>query len=220
MPKTVIMVFTKAPIPGAVKTRLIPALGETPATHLHRALVEHTLNMLGSMASVEIQLHCAPNDTHPFLRHCAGQFPITLHCQKGDNLGHRLFHAFARATDGSAPVIAIGTDCPDLNSQHLRAAIDALSDGSDAVLGPAADGGYYLIGLRQAAWELFDDIQWGTEHVAIQTRQRLQRLGWRWVELTALRDMDTAADLAHFRHFLRTSLGFTPPDRTSSSDAA
>ena len=94
--------------------------------------------------------------------------------------------------------ILIGTDCPGLEPRHLRETASALAEGYDAVLGPALDGGYYLVGLRRDLPALFRDIDWGSSRVMQQTRDRLAAAGMRWHELEARRDLDRPGDLALF----------------------
>ncbi|MNC87835.1 2-phospho-L-lactate guanylyltransferase [compost metagenome] len=95
--------------------------------------------------------------------------------------------------------VLIGTDCPALRPADLRAAARALQAGFDAVLSPAEDGGYPLIGLRRASRAVFDDVAWGSPNVLGQTRARLRRLGWRWKELRTVWDVDRPADVARLR---------------------
>ena len=103
--------------------------------------------------------------------------------------------AATKALDQADAVILIGADCPLLEARHLTRAFGWLQQGEDAVLGPAEDGGYVLLGLRRVNRALFRDITWGGDQVLAQTRQRLARLGWRWRELEPLWDLDRPADL-------------------------
>jgi glycosyltransferase A (GT-A) superfamily protein (DUF2064 family) len=95
--------------------------------------------------------------------------------------------------------VLIGSDCPALRPSDLRAALRALRAGADAVLSPAEDGGYPLIGLRRVSRRLFDGVSWGSARVLEQTRRRLARLGWRWTELRTLWDVDRPEDVARLR---------------------
>lgn len=202
-----ILVFAKAPIPGLVKSRLIPALGAEGAADLHRALTRQTLET-AAQAGAAVELWCYPDTTHPFFQDCAQRFALTLHVQQGDGLGRRMLHAARHSLDHGAYPILIGTDCPSLTASDLREALAALAQGADAVLGPAADGGYYLLGLKQAARTLFTDMPWGTAQVLAETRQRLQHLAWHWHELPTKRDIDEPDDL----RFLPPSLAQTITD--------
>lgn len=188
-----LLVFAKAPLPGLAKTRLIPLLGSAGAAGLQRNLVRHTLAMAAG-AGLPTQLWCHPDPGQPFFRACAEEFAITLHGQRGADLGARMQHAFAMT---GSPSILIGTDCPALSADDLHDAVTALAGGHDAVLGPAADGGYYLVGLCRPQPELFRDMPWGGPEVLAESRERLRSAGLRWHELSLRHDIDTPADLIH-----------------------
>lgn len=196
-PDAVIMMFAKAPVAGEVKTRLIPALGAATATELHAHLVRHTLATASHAGLCPVQLWCAPGTAHPFFKQCEQDFGVTLHAQHGSDLGSRMMHAFDTALQRSTPVIIIGSDCPWLTALDLKTALAALSNGCDAVLGPAQDGGYVLLGLHYTSPALFESIPWGTSHVLALTRERLQQLQWRTHELAAHWDVDRPEDLEH-----------------------
>lgn len=189
-----VLIFAKAPQPGAVKTRLIPALGAVGAAALHAQLAEHTLAMACAAGAGTVELHCAPDTSDPFFRLCSSKYDVALVAQPSGDLGGRMFAAFAEALATSPRIILIGTDCPGLTAQHLLQAQQALRDGNDAVFVPAQDGGYALIGLGQCSVRLFENIAWGGARVMAQTRERLHALRWRWRELDTLWDVDRPAD--------------------------
>jgi len=191
-----ILVFARTPIPGECKTRLIPVLGKDGATKLHTAMIQHTLVMTSRSGLGQVQLWCTPSPQHPFFIACANQHSLSLHQQTGHDLGARMAHAVEHALQQYQWVILIGTDCPSLDENYLRRARDQLSSGCDAVIGPAHDGGYTLIALRQSVPAIFQDIEWGTESVLQQTRQRLSKFNFHWVELDKRHDIDTPDDLA------------------------
>ncbi|MBI3344660.1 MAG: TIGR04282 family arsenosugar biosynthesis glycosyltransferase [Gammaproteobacteria bacterium] len=211
-PDARIMVFAKAPVAGAVKTRLIPALGAEGAAALHAMLVRHCIATAVAARLSPVELWCSPDTNHPFFTQCSKDYGVTLREQQGNDLGARMAHAFDTVLQRSPCAVIIGTDCPALTSQDLRTAIDTLvapgilpsatlvhpctsRDGFDAVIGPAEDGGYVLLGLRKAAPLLFEDIAWGSGGVLALTRERLKRLQWRWRELAPRRDVDRPEDL-------------------------
>jgi rSAM/selenodomain-associated transferase 1 len=196
---TRILVFAKAPVPGEVKTRLIPALGAAGAAALHERLVGQTLATAAAAATGPVELCCAPDVSHPVLAAFARAHGATLAAQGPGDLGDRMHAAFERALAGAPAAIVIGCDCPALTPHHLREAAAALAGGDDAVLAPAADGGYVLIGLARVARTLFDRICWGGPHVLEDTRRRLAALGWRWRELATLWDVDRPEDLMRLR---------------------
>ncbi len=201
-----IMVFAKAPVAGAVKTRLIPALGAQGAAALHATLTRHCIATAVGSGLCPVDLWCSPDTSHPFFAQCSKDFGVTLHQQQGDDLGARMAHAFDSVLQQGPYAVIIGTDCPTLTTQDLRMALDTLQDGFDAVIGPAEDGGYVLLGLRKAAPLLFEDITWGSGEVLAVTRERLKRLQWRWRELAPRRDVDRPEDLAQLQiqHLLTT----------------
>ncbi len=189
-----ILVFAKAPVAGQVKTRLIPALDAEAAARLHGELMMHTLHTVCAANAGNVELWCAPDKQHPWFAACQARFPVTLHAQQGDDLGERMLHAATMALRRATAVILVGTDCPTLCAEDLHAAQSALLT-ADAALGPAADGGYWLLGLRHHDAALFSDIEWGSEQVLAVTRQRLHALGWTWRELATRWDVDRPADL-------------------------
>lgn len=188
------IVFAKAPRAGEVKTRLIPALGSEGAAALHRHLVQRTLVTATDAGLGPVELHCAPDDGDPFLRDCGRRHGVALASQHGSDLGARLCHAFDRGLVRHSRVLIIGTDCPVLTAQNLRDAQAMLAEGDDAVLIPAEDGGYVLIGLARCDARLFDGIAWGSNGVLTATRERLKALRWRWRELEPLWDIDRPED--------------------------
>lgn len=190
----------KYPRPGAVKTRLIPALGAQRACDLHRALVARTLAEVRTFSrhstetvAVEVRLAGAPDDAAA--RAWLGEGPAIRDQGDGD-LGARMSRAVEAAFyEGATAVVVIGGDCPQLGAEQLAAAFAALGE-SDAVLGPATDGGYYLIGMRRRLPELFQGIAWGGAEVLAKTLAVAQGLGVEPARLATLRDLDVPEDLA------------------------
>ncbi len=191
-----ILVFAKAPTPGRVKTRLVPALGEAAAAALYRQLAERTLSTAVAAGLGQVELWCAPGTNDAFFASCAQQHGVGLRAQGEGDLGMRMARALEFALEERAPALLIGSDCPVLTPEYLRDAAAMLANGEDAVFGPAEDGGYVLIGLaRRPAAALFQDIVWGSATVMQETRARLVRLNWRWRELATLWDVDRPEDL-------------------------
>ncbi len=194
--RTTVVVFAKAPIPGEAKTRLIPALGAEGAAKLHAALVHRAIEVAVKAALGPVELWAAPSTGHPFFRDCARRHGVTLHEQRGNDLGARMDNAFAETLARSACAIIIGTDCPDLEARDLRDAADALAE-VPAVFQPALDGGYVLVGLREQRPSIFEGIAWGGDAVMAGTREKLSAAGVAWRELEPRRDIDRPEDLAH-----------------------
>ena len=188
--------MAKAPLAGYAKTRLIAALGATGAARLQRQLTLRTLATARAAGLGRVTLWCAPDVRQRFFRALRRRCGIELHGQPEADLGRRMADVFAAA--GNKPVLLIGTDCPVLTPQHLRQAALALQS-ADAVFITTEDGGYYLVGLRRPAPELFAGIAWSTPEVMAQTRERLAALGLRWQEVAQLWDIDSTADLARWQ---------------------
>ena len=204
-----LVVFAKAPQPGRAKTRLAPLLGEERAARVHARMIESTLRMAAGAGFRHVELHCAPHSRHSVFPLLARRRALALRTQVRGDLGARMHGAFERALRTADAVVLIGTDCPALRPSDLRAAARALRGGADAVFAPAEDGGYVLIGLRRVSGRLFSGIDWGSDSVMEQTRQRLRELGWRWRELRILWDVDRPEDYERYerlrsrRHFTR-----------------
>jgi len=194
-----LIVFARAPEPGRVKTRLVPLLGKRGAARLHARLVERTLQTAVASAIGDVALSCTPAISDAYFTALRERYGLRLQSQGRGDLGTRMHRAFARALRRHSYAVLIGSDCPALRPADLRAAARALKAGADAVLSPAEDGGYALIGLRRASRRLFDGISWGGPTVLAQTRARLRRLGWRCRELRTVWDVDRPADVARLR---------------------
>ena len=189
-----IAILAKVPIPGRTKTRLIPAIGAHAAAGLQERLTERAVETSVAADIGPVTLWCTPDLTYVSFQDLAARFPIVLKRQPDGDLGARMLGAIA-ANNG--PTLVIGTDCPAMSPEHLRAAANALAE-TDVVLIPAEDGGYVLIGAPVAHPQLFVDIAWGTATVLDETRARIAVLGLKATELPALWDLDTDADLARF----------------------
>lgn len=190
-----IIVLARAPLPGRAKTRLIPALGAHGAARMQSLLLKRTLARVGGVAGAPVTLQVSPTVGHPLFARLRRQYDLRLRAQAGGDLGRRMQQALAAALRESPAAVLVGSDCPGLAATDIRTALDALHGGMDAVLGPALDGGYWLIALRQPAAALFHGVDWGSDRVAAQTRQRMRRLGWRWLELPARGDLDLPGDV-------------------------
>lgn len=190
-PAVDIAVFARAPVAGQAKTRLIPLLGADGAAALQRRLTERTLATARAVPNARLTLWVAGDTAHPFVDEAARRFGAAIAAQHGADLGARMNHAFEAA---GAPLLLIGTDCPQLSSDDLTSAAAALRT-HDVVLQPATDGGYVLIGLARPQPPLFESIDWGGPQVLRQTRSRIDALGLRCALLPERDDLDTPADL-------------------------
>jgi rSAM/selenodomain-associated transferase 1 len=215
MNKTAVMLFARTPVPGKVKTRLIPALGAQGAYRLHRAMLNSSIARLLQVEADELQLWLADSGVEGdqgFVVPAA----LSLHRQYGDDLGLRMAHGFRHNFDlGCSGVIVVGSDCPQLRLEHYQQVLSEL-ERHDAVIIPALDGGYVLLGLRRYHHSLFIDIPWGEDCVYRRTVDKLEVLGWRWCSLDALADIDRPEDLVYLEGLeldcaqLDTGSGFDP----------
>jgi hypothetical protein len=188
-PQTVL--FVRAPRRGTVKTRLARSLGEDNALEAYRALLTVTCDALRGLGNVELRV--TPDDGIPELEPWR-QAGWTLAPQGTGSLGERLAAAVEiHCRNGATSVVIIGSDCPDITAQDIGNAHNALAT-DDVVLGPATDGGYWLIGLRSPTVGVFDNIAWSTESVLQQTRARAASLGLSVATLRQLDDIDTHED--------------------------
>jgi len=188
-----IAILAKAPIPGAVKTRLIPTIGAHAAAVLQERLTERAIATALAADVGPVTLWCSPDATHSTFLKLVMQQRIILKRQPEGDLGARMLAATAA---GSGPVLVIGTDCPALTEVHLRGAVNALREGNEIVIIPAEDGGYVLIGTRTPQPAIFADIAWGTNTVLADTRTRVIEQRLSLIEQPPLWDVDTEAEYA------------------------
>lgn len=192
-----LFIFTRYPEPGKAKTRLIPALGAVAAAELHRQMTERTLTqvqLLQQSYPLTVEVWFAGGDLNQ-MQSWLGE-ALQYQPQPDGDLGHRMAQAFQSAFDQNIKAaVIIGTDCPELSAELLTKAFQALQQ-TDLVLGPANDGGYYLIGLRRFVPQLFQSIAWSTERVFQQTIDIANRLNVSHTCLPVLTDIDRPEDLS------------------------
>lgn len=197
-----LQVFARAPVAGACKTRLMPALGPEGAAALQRNLTRHTLRTASSwrdaLPGAEVELWCAPDANHPFFAACAAEFGLMLRVQADGDLGARMWLALMDALCGGRTPLLIGTDCPRLSTRDIIELHHALASHDCGFIG-AEDGGYVAVGLARAVPQLFAGVAWGTDRVMAQTRERALAAGASLVEVNCLPDVDVAEDLARLR---------------------
>jgi len=188
MNREVVLVFQKNAVLGKVKTRLASGMGELRALEIYRHLIQLTYSALEDVP-VPVWTYFSdyiPESTHPSVEKSL--------VQEGQDLGERMANAFARSFEsGMEKVVLIGTDCPTLQSNHLNEAFEALNY-SDLVVGPATDGGYYLIGMNRRADYLFEGITWSTSQVLSETLNVASQHGLTTTLLCELDDIDTQED--------------------------
>ena len=184
--KTPVIVFSRAPVPGRVKTRLAARIGDWRAARLHIRLTRRALRTARDA-------RCGPVELHVTADHRAFRFWHKRVLQRGNDLGERMYRALRR----HRRAILIGSDCPALEASDLRRAARSLCAGYRVVLLPTEDGGYALIAARNAPRAIFDGVSWGGSQVLDETTKRLG--GIRWQRLRTLWDVDRPEDLERLR---------------------
>lgn len=202
-----IAVMARAPVAGAAKTRLAPALGAAGAAALAERLLDHAVAQAAAAAAAEqghLTLWTTPDASHPAFVRARQRHGLTLAVQCAGDLGTRMTQVF---TGVSTPLLLMGSDAPALSAAMLQQAGAALRS-SGVVFVPAHDGGYALVGLRHATpallHTLFANMRWSHAQVMAITRQRLADAGVPYVELPAVADIDEPADLMHLPADLRS----------------
>ncbi len=190
---THVLIFARAPIPGRVKTRLAAELGNEMATDVYRTLGSIVVRQVTPVAAVTVWYD--PPEAADAVRSWLGQ-DVAYRPQPTGDLGARLAYAFAGhfAEHAEEPALAIGTDAPGVDADLIMKASGALRD-AEVVIGPAHDGGYYLIGLKHHRPELFERIPWGTAGVLAATQRACAEAGITPNILPVLRDVDRVDDL-------------------------
>ncbi len=202
-----LILFTRYPEPGTTKTRLIAALGADGAAELHRQMAERAVGVareLRAMTGVAVEIRYDGGDDCRMRQWLGNDMVYAV--QTGLDLGERMDHAFKDGFDrGYDRIVVMGSDCPELTAGILKEAFQSL-DRHPVVLGPAADGGYYLIGLKQRFPRVFQEIPWGTASVLESTRKTLLSLEVPFALLERLGDVDTPEDLHIWENFQKTRI--------------
>ena len=192
-----IVVFAKAPQPGSVKTRLIPALGAQGAAELALRMLQHTLAQALAAEVGTVELCMSPAPDAPAWAGVAIPPEVVQTSQGDGDLGQRMARAVNRTTTRlGQPVLLMGTDCPALSAAHITLAARQLQQ-HDAAIIPVADGGYVLIGLHTPCPNVFTNMAWSTATVAGDTLRRFGLLGYSVWTSPLLHDIDEPADLVH-----------------------
>lgn len=200
-PETVVLIFARAPLLGRVKTRLQVDFSAAECLSIYHKLLRHALATATALAAADTELCCLPNPNHPDLRALGIEFRCALRRQQGADLGERMLHAATAALRRYKKVILTGCDCPQLKTADLAAAARYLDD-HDVVIGPASDGGYYLLALKTAPAPLFRGLTWGTDTVLRETRARIETMRLSRHELPQKDDLDHPEDYHRDKHLL------------------
>lgn len=202
----VVIVFTRAPVIGQVKTRLARVVGDVAALQCHRALLERSLQAVdASGLDAEIRVDGDPAALPPQR--------LRVRSQRGGDLGERMLDAIADVCARGRHAILIGTDCPGLDAEYLLAADAALRNGAGLVIGPVEDGGYVLIGMARPQPRLFADMPWSTPTVREQTLRRAAQLRLDVVVLKELWDVDDERDYRRWQQL--SAIADRRPSRSS-----
>ncbi|MEM9926060.1 MAG: TIGR04282 family arsenosugar biosynthesis glycosyltransferase [Cyanobacteria bacterium P01_D01_bin.50] len=197
MAKQHLIIFTRYPQPGKTKTRLIPALGVEGAANLQRQMTEYTLSKVKKLqesVAISFEVRFTGGDLQ-LMQNWLGT-ELNYQLQGEGDLGKRMENSFLSAfSRGAQEVVIIGIDCPGANVKVLAEAFEKIQH-CDLLLGPALDGGYYLIGLKRVIGKLFTNIDWGTAKVLQQTVDIAQQLKLSIDYLQTLADIDRAEDLS------------------------
>lgn len=204
--KHLLVVVAKAPLPGKVKTRLLTKLTPAEATDLYGCFIRDRIREISLLQNVDLAIAFTPAASRDyFARFLSNGFQ--LFAQQGRDLGERLHHIFLqKLRQGYQAVTIIDSDTPDLPRSMVVQAFQWLTEASaDAVFGPCRDGGYYLVGLRQAQSALFSDIPWSTSQVLSESLRKAGDLGLNTRLLPQWNDLDTFEDLLDYYRRHRTS---------------
>ena len=199
MSEKLLMVFVKYPAPGSVKQRLAQHLGNERAAEIYKKIAATIVQKVTPARSGDyiVTICFSPQEDEKLVKKWLNKNEY-FSPQEGSDLGERMSNAFLQAfAAGYTKALLIGSDCPDISRTIVNRGF-VLLDTQDIVLGPALDGGYYLIGLRRHEPELFTNIEWGTERVLQQTLDTITAAGVTVALLPQLRDIDRIEDLSHY----------------------
>lgn len=193
--RSILQLFMKAPVPGLVKTRLCPPLSLPQAATVHRQMCEQLCEQLKLIPGVVTEVWAGGEMAHPFFTDLLSRFAVSLHEQASGDLGARMQGAFHAGLSRAERVVIVGGDCLSVDERCVTEALQVLREPDDAVLVPADDGGYVLVGVREVRDGLFDGVAWGSDLALAQTVKNFRTLGYRVTQLAPRWDIDTYADL-------------------------
>ncbi len=204
--KNILIIFLKYPEAGKVKTRLAKDLGDQRAAEIYSEMSLEIINNVLDASSYRTIIFYDPPEKENEIRNWIGKEEVQYLPQVGNTLGDKISNAFKEVfSSKSQRAVIIGTDCTDVTSETITQAINSLTD-VDVVLGPAVDGGYYLLGLNNHTPEIFEEIKWSTESVLNQTIEKIKENKLSYELLNTLQDIDTIDDLnTRFESFYKTA---------------
>ncbi|MEE9423064.1 MAG: TIGR04282 family arsenosugar biosynthesis glycosyltransferase [Gammaproteobacteria bacterium] len=189
-----LLVLAKTPVLQHVKTRLAADIGDEAALDVYKQLLETTLKTVVSSKLLPVELWLDTDQQNDWLEDLVDRYAVSVQQQSGSDLGERMADAICKTLKAAEFCILIGVDCPLLDVNYINSACIALQDGAEIVIGPAEDGGYVLVGMKNYKPELFTSIAWSTASVMQQTRQIMEQKKWQFEELAVLWDIDHLAN--------------------------
>lgn len=198
-----LVVMLKAPVAGKVKTRLAQSLGKKDAAMLYRCFIHDTFSRISTLDGVDIIAAYAPRNLEHAIRKLLPQRTVLI-LQKGKDLGERLANIFSQLfSAGYKKIPIIGTDSPDLPIEYIKKSFALLKGKTELVLGPAEDGGYYLIAMSRERKEIFENIPWSTDAVFEKTMEKAKKAGLKSAILPRWYDVDDMNSLMVLRDNLK-----------------
>ncbi len=196
--RNAVLIFSKNPVEGDVKTRLIPDWGTEGAMKIYKDVLKKTIETVKLSDEVDVYIYCTPDLDDPFIQFCANQYELKPSLQRGRDLGERMANAIADLMGVYNNVIIVGSDCPELNIKDINLTIEKLNSGHDLVIGPSEDGGYYLIAMNKNLPVVFENIDWGSEEVLSKTRKHIVNHKISAYELEIKWDLDRPEDVHRY----------------------
>jgi rSAM/selenodomain-associated transferase 1 len=193
--KNLLIVFAKNPIKGKVKTRLAKTIGDEEALQVYNKLLSYTLIQCKKLTNCSKHIYYSTD----LINIHTDDFIKNKKLQKGNSLGEKMKNAFEKSFEKKyEKIILIGSDCPEIKAKHIEQAFDAL-ESNRVVLGPATDGGYYLIGMQLFLTQLFENMPWSTNLLIDKTKKVLENEKISYKMLEILSDIDTTNDAKRFK---------------------
>ncbi len=193
-----LIIFIKYPQAGKVKTRLAKDIGDNEAAKIYSQMTKTIIEKTIDTANYNTFIFYDPPEKEQDIKKWINKKELNYLPQLGNTLGERISSAFKEVySSGTNKALIIGSDCIDVDKVTINEAIDLL-DTTDVILGPAQDGGYYLLGTNEYSPQIFQDIEWSTDKVLQQTIQQVNKMGLKYKLLKTLKDIDTVDDLEGF----------------------
>lgn len=195
-----LILFVKNPILGKVKTRLAAGIGERAALRAYRLMLLHLRKLINELKGIDVYVYYS--DSLPDVAIWAES--VKLEVQVPGDIGEKMSSAFRQMSSQYEKCILIGSDCPDLQARHIKEGFKAL-ESADVVIGPANDGGYYLIGMKDMNESIFQLREWSTSYVCEETIEKIVKVGLTCIEIDELQDVDYEENWTRVKDFLEAN---------------